>query len=85
VSATAHLFAREVFDLRGNPNLEATSCLGSGATGSAIVDSSGPKGRFEAVELYDGGARHGGGGRLGTAVECRGRSGRARPPRGGVR
>jgi len=60
VSAIAHLSAREVLDSRGNPTVEVTCRLDSGATGSAIVPSGASTGRFEAVELRDGGARYGG-------------------------
>jgi enolase len=60
VSAIAHLFAREVLDSRGNPTVEVTCHLESGASGSAMVPSGASKGRFEAVELRDGGDRYGG-------------------------
>jgi len=67
VSRIAHLSAREVLDSRGNPTIEVTCCLDSGATGSAIVPSGASTGRFEAVELRDGGERYGGKG-VRTAV-----------------
>lgn len=54
MSAIAHLFAREVLDSRGNPTVEVTCHLDSGATASAIVPSGASTGRFEAVELRDG-------------------------------
>ncbi len=54
MSAIAHLFAREVLDSRGNPTIEVTCRLDSGAAGSAIVPSGASTGRFEAVELRDG-------------------------------
>ena len=60
MSAIAHLFAREVLDSRGNPTVEVTCHLESGASGSAMVPSGASKGRFEAVELRDGGDRYGG-------------------------
>jgi enolase len=60
VSAIAHLSAREVLDSRGNPTIEVTCRLASGATGSAIVPSGASTGRFEAVELRDGDERYGG-------------------------
>jgi len=44
-----------------------TCCLDSGATGSAIAPSGASTGRFEAVELRDGGERYGGKG-VRTAV-----------------
>ncbi len=67
MSRIAHLSAREVLDSRGNPTIEVTCCLDSGATGSAIVPSGASTGRFEAVELRDGGERYGGKG-VRTAV-----------------
>ncbi|MFZ2057177.1 MAG: phosphopyruvate hydratase [Acidimicrobiales bacterium] len=60
MSAIAHLSAREVLDSRGNPTIEVTCRLASGATGSAIVPSGASTGRFEAVELRDGDERYGG-------------------------
>ena len=60
MSAIAHLSAREVLDSRGNPTVEVTCRLVSGATGSAIVPSGASTGRFEAVELRDGDERYGG-------------------------
>ncbi len=67
MSRIAQLSAREVLDSRGNPTIEVTCCLDSGATGSAIVPSGASTGRFEAVELRDGGERYGGKG-VRTAV-----------------
>jgi len=60
VSRIAQLSAREVLDSRGNPTIEVTCRLDSGATGSAIVPSGASTGRFEAVELRDGDDRYGG-------------------------
>ena len=60
MSAIAHLFAREVLDSRGNPTVEVTCHLHSGASGTAMVPSGASTGRFEAVELRDGGERYGG-------------------------
>lgn len=47
------VYAREVFDSRGNPTVEVEICLESGALGSAIVPSGASTGAFEAVELRD--------------------------------
>ncbi|MDQ3146635.1 MAG: phosphopyruvate hydratase, partial [Actinomycetota bacterium] len=58
MSMIEHLGAREVLDSRGNPTLEVEAILGSGATGRAIVPSGASTGRFEAVELRDGGERY---------------------------
>jgi enolase len=56
-----HVHAREVFDSRGRPTVEAeVRCVG-GAWGRAIVPSGASTGRHEALELRDGEpARHGG-------------------------
>jgi len=60
VSRIVHLSAREVLDSRGNPTIEVTCRLDSGAAGSAMVPSGASTGRLEAVELRDGGERYGG-------------------------
>jgi enolase len=60
VSRIATLTAREVLDSRGNPTIEVTCRLDSGATGSAMVPSGASTGRYEAVELRDGDERYGG-------------------------
>lgn len=52
--------AREVLDSRGNPTVEVSCTLDSGATGHAIVPSGASTGALEAVELRDGGDRFGG-------------------------
>jgi len=46
--------ARQVFDSRGNPTLEAEVILEGGARGRAIVPSGASTGEFEAIELRDG-------------------------------
>lgn len=50
----------EVLDSRGNPTVEVTVRLKSGAIGKAIVPSGASTGRFEAVELRDEEKRFGG-------------------------
>jgi enolase len=60
LSWITQLSAREVLDSRGNPTIEVTCHLDSGAVGSAIVPSGASTGRFEAVELRDGDERYGG-------------------------
>lgn len=50
--------AREVIDSRGNPTVEADVVLVSGITGSAMVPSGASTGKFEALELRDGGSRY---------------------------
>jgi enolase len=46
--------ARQVFDSRGNPTLEAEVWLEGGGRGRAIVPSGASTGEFEAIELRDG-------------------------------
>ena len=58
------LDAQEVLDSRGNPTIEVTCILDSGAAGRAIVPSGASTGEFEATELRDGGTRYGGKGVL---------------------
>ncbi|MGH9300177.1 MAG: phosphopyruvate hydratase, partial [Acidimicrobiales bacterium] len=60
MTAIADLNAREVLDSRGNPTVEVSCVLESGAEGSAIVPSGASTGSFEAAELRDGGDRYGG-------------------------
>jgi len=68
VTSISALTAREVLDSRGNPTIEVTCVLESGAAGSTIVPSGASTGSLEAVKLRDGGARFGGKGVL-KAVE----------------
>lgn len=49
---------REILDSRGNPTVEAEVMLENGAVGRASVPSGASTGRFEAVELRDGGSRY---------------------------
>ncbi|KRL63703.1 phosphopyruvate hydratase [Lactobacillus psittaci] len=49
--------AREVFDSRGNPTVEADVILSDGTLGRAEVPSGASTGEKEAVELRDGGTR----------------------------
>ena len=51
---------REILDSRGNPTVEVEVCLTGGATGRAAVPSGASTGKFEAVELRDGGNRFNG-------------------------
>ena len=67
------LQAREVLDSRGNPTIEVSCVLSSGAEGTAIVPSGASTGSFEAVELRDGGARYGGKGVLRAVDNVTGR------------
>lgn len=49
-----NVYAREVFDSRGNPTVEVEVELASGGKGHGIVPSGASTGAFEAVELRDG-------------------------------
>ena len=60
MSAIEQVVGREVLDSRGNPTVEVEVTLDSGAEGRAMVPSGASTGRFEAVELRDGGAEYGG-------------------------
>ncbi|MFC1998459.1 phosphopyruvate hydratase [Chloroflexota bacterium] len=50
--------ARQIFDSRGNPTIEAEVRLSDGAIGSAMAPSGASTGAHEAVELRDGGDRY---------------------------
>ena len=52
------LQGREILDSRGNPTVEVEVRLAGGATGRAAVPSGASPGKFEAVELRDGGPRY---------------------------
>ena len=49
---------REILDSRGNPTVEAEVELECGSIGRAAVPSGASTGKFEAVELRDGGGRY---------------------------
>lgn len=55
---------REILDSRGNPTLEVEVTLEGGAVGRAAVPSGASTGKYEAVELRDGGTRYHGKGVL---------------------
>lgn len=59
-----HVTAREILDCRGDPTLQVDVRTRGGVTGTADVPSGRSVGRYEAVELRDGGARYGGRGVL---------------------
>jgi len=54
MSKIKRVFAREVFDSRGNPTIEVEVVLENGAKGKAIVPSGASTGEREALELRDG-------------------------------
>src|SRR6266511_2388998 len=64
MAAIELVLAREVLDSRGNPTLECEVGLEDGSSGRAIVPSGASTGKFEAIELRDGGDRYGGKGVL---------------------
>ena len=60
MSAINDVRGRQILDSRGNPTVEVDIVVESGALGRAAVPSGASTGRFEAVELRDGGdAFHG--------------------------
>ena len=67
MSIIEQVVAREILDSRGQPTVEVEVELSSGARGRAAVPSGASTGAHEALELRDGGDRHGGKGVL-TAV-----------------
>lgn len=54
MSEIKNIYAREIFDSRGNPTVEVEVELESGAMGRASVPSGASAGSFEALELRDG-------------------------------
>jgi enolase len=54
VSKIKGMDALEILDSRGNPMIEVSVTLDSGATGVAKVPSGASTGKHEAVELRDG-------------------------------
>ncbi len=59
-STIAAVKARQVWDSRGRPTVEAEVTLAGGTRGRAIAPSGASTGRREALDLRDGGARLGG-------------------------
>ncbi|MDP8968919.1 MAG: phosphopyruvate hydratase [Actinomycetota bacterium] len=62
------LVARQVLDSRGNPTVEVDCRLNDGSLGRAAVPSGASTGKYEAVELRDGGPRYRGKG-VGQAIK----------------
>ena len=54
------VYAREILDSRGNPTIEVEVLVGENIIGKAAVPSGASTGKYEAVELRDGGVRYGG-------------------------
>jgi phosphopyruvate hydratase len=60
VASIEAVTARQILDSRGNPTVEVEVLLDDDSTGRAAVPSGASTGRFEAVELRDGGEEYGG-------------------------
>ncbi len=54
------VMARQIWDSRGRPTVEAEVALAGGARGRAAAQAGASRGRNEAIDLRDGGARFGG-------------------------
>lgn len=67
--AIASVHARQVWDSRGRPTVEAEVALAGGAAGRAIAPAGASRGDHEAMDLRDGGDRFGGKG-VERAVEA---------------
>lgn len=52
--------ARQIWDSRGRPTVEAEVALSGGGFGRAAAPAGASRGRFEAIDLRDGGPRFGG-------------------------
>ncbi|QTB53398.1 phosphopyruvate hydratase [Burkholderia pseudomallei] len=52
--------ARRIWDSRGRPTVEAEVVLADGSTGRGIAPAGASRGKFEAIDLRDGGDRFGG-------------------------
>ncbi len=59
-TAIERVHARRVWDSRGRPTVEAEVTLADGSVGRAIAPAGASRGRHEAIDLRDGGARLGG-------------------------
>lgn len=55
-----HLTAHRIWDSRGRPTVEVEVELAGGARGRGMAPAGASRGQHEAVDLRDGGARHGG-------------------------
>ena len=56
MSIIVDIFARQIFDSRGNPTVEVDVVTENGILGRAAVPSGASTGEHEAVELRDGGS-----------------------------
>ena len=60
MTAIIDIIGRQIFDSRGNPTVEVDVVLEDGTLGRAAVPSGASTGKYEAVELRDGGNSYGG-------------------------
>ena len=58
MSTIQSVFARQIFDSRGNPTIEVDVTTEDGSFGRAAVPSGASTGEHEAVELRDGGSSY---------------------------
>ena len=65
----ASVFARQIWDSRGRPTVEAEITLVDGSFGRAAAPAGASRGEYEAIDLRDGGSAFGGKG-VGTAVDA---------------
>ena len=72
MSSIQVVVGRQVLDSRGHPTVEVEVVLDSGAAGRSMVPSGASTGRFEAVELRDGGDQWGGRGVAGAVSNVNG-------------
>ena len=72
MSSIQVVVGRQVLDSRGHPTFEVEVVLDSGAAGRSMVPSGASTGRFEAVELRDGGDQWGGRGVAGAVSNVNG-------------
>jgi enolase len=60
MTAIASVVARQLWDSRGRPTIEAEVTLANGVTGRAIAPAGASRGFHEAIDLRDGGERFAG-------------------------
>lgn len=65
----ASVFARQIWDSRGRPTVEAEITLADGSFGRAAAPAGASRGEYEAIDLRDGGSAFGGKG-VGRAVDA---------------
>ncbi len=68
----ARIKGRQIWDSRGRPTVEVDVTLACGALGRAAAPAGASRGRFEAIDLRDGGTRFGGFGVENAVAHVRG-------------